>query len=1069
MRYRVELKTKILGPFELEELFDLYNNGEISSKNKIQLFPHGDWLLLEELEAFKNYNLDNKTREDETHLLILKNINKENEASETIQEEVEKIDDTPLENAVEFSFDKNPETNQKVEEDLEPTIETQENESGLFELDIESDNVPDEAKKNDNKKEEIKDTLATDKTKVRTTIKQLKSELDPEKTQINPDYQKYLEKLKKEEEEKIREEERKKQEIELAPDYERDETMIGEYTLVDASLIERVQEELAEEQRAEIKRNKKKKKKEQEDDEELEEYIEEDSKSKMKIIIIIIALVFGYLEFMDGKNDKKETIKKIKLVEPPIAFPLRFDKPDPVNADKLYKAGYNELIKFNYKSSVKASKLLRESLENQFDNNPAAPWLIFLYSHMLQNSNNYIKDATTIFKLVQYFESSAFSSPTFASSVSYFYFSIEQYAAAVKTFDKYITLHPTSATPELFAVRLMALLKIGDLEKAGSTADKLETIKTKNIFTLEALFEYYRVQQNYNKMLDVVKEVDKIDPNNTRFTVEKALLEIKNKNLKELNGYLLTLNSSNVDGSKYLYSKYLMIKGFYFIAQQKIDVAVNSFNESLKLFSDNELIATLSALEEGGDQEVNSLISDTKAIKLIRRGKTFYIAKDYKTAMRYALEATSIAPTSIDAKLFLADVQVRLGYIDYAISSLETLYSQHSSSLKVIFALIDGYIEAYRFKKVVNLLSTAQSMVSDVDYKFYAAKAKFALFNDELNAASGWLQRAINANPVDDDLRYQLAKLYIQYHDYQKGKLALKKAMDLNPAKLEYRVEYAQILYEMENAETAIGYLYSILEDFPDNPKVLSSIGIYYYRSGQHKRYNEIKEKLTQVPGKDSSLYEFLIEASRLDDDIEKVIQYSKELIIADPGNLKVRMDLTLILIELKRYKEAKVQLDEIEKRFKSYPRLQYTEAKLYYLVNDLDKSRELVLEEIKLNPTVVESYVLLGDIYSAKKEFENARKEYLRALQLKPKNIEAILGLAKVAYISDQYDMALDQYEKAIRIEPGRAESYRLLADVYRKLGQGQLAIKNYKLYLELNPNTKQKAAIETYIRTMK
>ena len=91
-------------------------------------------------------------------------------------------------------------------------------------------------------------------------------------------------------------------------------------------------------------------------------------------------------------------------------------------------------------------------------------------------------------------------------------------------------------------------------------------------------------------------------------------------------------------------------------------------------------------------------------------------------------------------------------------------------------------------------------MNNDFSYKFYTAKARFALFQNEYNTASGWLQRAINANPIYDKNRFELAKLYIKYHDYQKGKFALKKAMDLDPANIDYRLEYAKILYEMENS-----------------------------------------------------------------------------------------------------------------------------------------------------------------------------------------------------------------------------------------------------------------------------
>ena len=234
------------------------------------------------------------------------------------------------------------------------------------------------------------------------------------------------------------------------------------------------------------------------------------------------------------------------------------------------------------------------------------------------------------------------------------------------------------------------------------------------------------------------------------------------------------------------------------------------------------------------------------------------------------------------------------------------------------------------------------------------------------------------------------------------------------------------------------------------------------------KKYKNVKKKLLALPKKDKSLYEFLIESARLDDDVEKVIENSERLIELDPGDLKIRMKLAGLLIDLQRYKEAKKQLDDISERLSTYPRLQYLYAKLYFLIDDLDKAKSLAKKEIKENPTVVDGYILLGNIYIKEKDLIKARKQYVKAVQVSPNNIDAILGIAYVAFHTDQYDMALDQYQKGLEIDSNRAEIYKLLGDAYRKLGQSQLAIKNYKHFLELSPNTKYKNSIETYIRTM-
>jgi len=292
--------------------------------------------------------------------------------------------------------------------------------------------------------------------------------------------------------------------------------------------------------------------------------------------------------------------------------------------------------------------------------------------------------------------------------------------------------------------------------------------------------------------------------------------------------------------------------------------------------------------------------------------------------------------------------------------------------------------------------------------------------------------------------------------------------MELDPANIDYRISFAKVLYEVETSNAAIGYLYSVLENFPDNSKIYSAIGTYYYRSGQIKKYEDIKEKILSLPTKDVSLYEFLIESSRLDDNVDKMIEYSESLILISPGNLKERLNLASTYIGLQKYKKAKKHLDAISSRYDSYPKLQLLYAKLYFLIDKVDKATMLAEREIKENPTVEDGYNLLGDIYIKEKDLIKARKFYLKAMKINPKNIAANMGVAYIAFHRDRYDMALDQYQKVIEIDPSRSDVYRLLGDVYRKLGQSQLAIRNYKQFLEISPNSQYKNSIKTYIRTL-
>ena len=222
------------------------------------------------------------------------------------------------------------------------------------------------------------------------------------------------------------------------------------------------------------------------------------------------------------------------------------------------------------------------------------------------------------------------------------------------------------------------------------------------------------------------------------------------------------------------------------------------------------------------------------------------------------------------------------------------------------------------------------------------------------------------------------------------------------------------------------------------------------------------------MPKKDESLYEFLIESSRLDDDLGGVIDYSEKLVEIAPGRLDVRMDLATTYIERESYAKAKVHLEEIKSRLDSYPKLNYLYARLNLLLGREDEAKKMALEEIEENPLVKDGYLVLGDIFIRQNEFIKAREQYVKALQRDSKSVDAILGIAFVALKTNQYDLAINQYQKALELDKNNPKVYKLLGDAYRKIGQSQLAIPVYKQYLELSPNSKYKRKIMTYIETM-
>ena len=1071
-KYRARLTSgRVVGPFPTEGIQELAEKRHIDGSEEFQEFPTGDWGPLEkfpELKAIVDLALERNAsgqQPPEQEATFVKKL------SELGIEKAQEQSDSESEFPREFSFEIE-ESNPKTEGDESGLFELEEEEEGEDEDEIELNNEED----SDEEVEEELNSENLEETEVYAKNRRV-AEYDQDKTVVNPDTLRYLEEQKRIEAEKakkIKEEELQKIKEEPKVDLDNDSTEMISLASLKKELTPKISESESELEQEALEKKKAEEEKalialeaKKESEEQEEEQDEAPQKKKKKMIVLFAAVALAVV-FLLPEDKKQEAPKQIKVVYPQIVFPQQYETPDLKKADVIFKKGVSEQLKGTYPAEMKAAEYYKESLENQFKENPAAAKLIFTYSDLLKHSNDPVADANRTFKLIQVFSAKASKDPNLSAAFARFYLAIGKAPASIKTIEKFNTIKNSNPTLDLFAVYLSALMNNGELVKAKAVEEKLAQAKGKTLFTNKSLFDYYFFKGEYEKAAEVLVEMEKNYGASVAVMLRKASLFIYKEDFQSLEKLLDKIRLAGAEGSKVYYAKYLEYRGLAAAKKGDAAKALEAFKKALELNESPELRSRLASLTANSSKETNDLINESKAIELIAKSKGHWRKGNYKFAFSDALEATRLVPDFLPAQLHLAKLQIGRSYYSEAIKSLEDLYEKHPHNPDVVFGLIDAYIEAYKFDKVKKLLNILATSDLRRQPEYFSKMAKYYVFRDEFSGAVAWLQQAINLNPLDDENTFELAKMFIRYRKYNQGKVLLNKAMDLDPANVDYRVSYADILYETDSANSAIGYLYDVLRDFPDNAKILSAIGIYYYRSGQIKMFQATKDKLLKLPNKDTTLFEFLIKAAKIDEKFDDVVKYSDELIKINPGDLRTRLFLGQIFMEMSKYKEALEQFNAIKERLDTYPKLQYNMSRLYLLTDNVPKATELAKEEVIGNPGGIDGYLLLAEIYQKQEKYLDAEKQYKEAQKINPKNVDMLVGLAYINFMKSQYEIALDLFKKAKRFEPGRAETHKLLGDVYRKIGQSTLAVESYKMFLELSPNSRYKENLQNYINMM-
>jgi tetratricopeptide (TPR) repeat protein len=613
-------------------------------------------------------------------------------------------------------------------------------------------------------------------------------------------------------------------------------------------------------------------------------------------------------------------------------------------------------------------------------------------------------------------------------------------------------------------------MKIGKIDLARQFLTPLEKTPQKNRYTYEALIEFSNLNGESDKALEYVNDAIKNNPKLVSFYLLKADMMIKLKKFDEVESLLAKADDLNLENNDLNRAKYLELKGLLIAIKGDPAKATSYFEKSLSIEDSIELrmrLADLSASDET-KPDTAKLITESKALKFLMQAKDFYAKRSYQLALSSAAKAADISTGHIPSELYLAKVQLKLGLVKQGLKTLEDLIKKYPKDRSINLALIDAYIETYKFNDAKNRIGIMSATELKSSYEFASANGRLYIrMGDPLQAIS-WLRNSININPLNDGDIFLLSELLIKRSNFDPAKLLLNKCMELDPINPDYRIAYSRIVYEQQDDQAAIGYLLGLLNEFGENPKILSEIAIMYYRAGRIKDFQAYKEKLEKMPVKDKALYEFLIRAALLDERYAEIPELVEQLLVIEPGETEAMMTAGRVLFESGKLVEAATWFKRIRDRLETYPKVQYYIAKISFLGKKYDEALAEVEADLKSNGDNDADLTLMAQIWTEKGDLVQAENLYKRSQKINPKNYESLMGLADISTKRNNFDLALDLYKKAMTLKSDESLIHRKIGDVYRLLGQGALAVESYKLYLEMNPEAADKNQIQSYINLM-
>ncbi|MBK9506255.1 MAG: tetratricopeptide repeat protein [Chitinophagaceae bacterium] len=285
------------------------------------------------------------------------------------------------------------------------------------------------------------------------------------------------------------------------------------------------------------------------------------------------------------------------------------------------------------------------------------------------------------------------------------------------------------------------------------------------------------------------------------------------------------------------------------------------------------------------------------------------------------------------------------------------------------------------------------------------------------------LSLQINGNPQNAGLYYARANEYFNFGNLKFALDDYKKAFLLDSTNATLALGLSDCLFELNNADGAIGILKDYLKTDPDNIDIMLNLAIDYYLlpKPQYQKAIEVLNDVLKVDVQNSEAYFYKGMIYKETTDTTKAISNFQTAVEADPDYYDAYMQLGLLYAE------------------------QNNDIAIKYFDN-----------AIALNDGSNEAHYAKAKYYQDRGRISEAIGFYKKMIVADPQDANAIYNLATIYFGIDSIQQAYRFYELAIKQAPAKAMGYYGKGLCAEELKNKEEAISLYNQALNLDPDLK-------------
>ncbi len=402
-------------------------------------------------------------------------------------------------------------------------------------------------------------------------------------------------------------------------------------------------------------------------------------------------------------------------------------------------------------------------------------------------------------------------------------------------------------------------------------------------------------------------------------------------------------------------------------------------------------------------------------------------------------------PQRVEAHQIIAAIFIRQDRADEAFGYIDHLIQTSKLDDKQLFAPLLGVMA--REKNSATVLSVSRRIAEKYPQRAYAQymHGMLAAQYGKSEEALVYLDRSISLDQIDgvDSAR---ARVLLKLGESQQAIVSLQKALEKNPDDRELRLTYARLLVDTKNYESARVEFETLLEASPDDAELLFTLGLLSLESEQYENAEKYMLKLVELDEREGEAQYYLGRIHENREQFDEAIDWYRQVHVGD-FLLEARLRVASLLDQTGKLDEALDMLDAMLEGSQPNPtlvRIYITRGGLLREAGRYEDAMETYNTALGILPG--NSDLLYARALVAEKvgRIDILEEDIKVILKAEPDNAHALNALGfTLADRTDRHNEAMGYLKRALEIMPDDAAIIDSMGWVNYRLGNYTEAIR--------------------------